>query len=99
MKRIIAIAVIILAACSTPPAAHQTQLGYVQACTAYGAAFTAALDARKAGKLSPGQIKSIGQVDAQITPICTGALPADPQAAAIQITTAIATMATIQGGK
>lgn len=107
MKRIIAIvAIAILSACATPPAsstvtptAQKIQVTVTQACTAYGAAFTAALDARRAGKLSPAQIKSIGAIDAQITPVCTGTLPADTQAAVIQITAAIANMALAQGVK
>jgi hypothetical protein len=98
MKRIIAIAaIIILSACSTPPTTQSVQVTYTQACTAYDGAFKAALDARKAGKLSPTQIQTIGKIDAQITPLCTGALPADPQAAVVQITSAIATMAATQG--
>lgn len=107
MKRIIAIiAIAILAACATPPVSptvtptvQKIQATVTQACTAYGAAFSAALDARRAGKLSLAQIKSIGAIDAQVTPICTGALPADTQAAVIQITAAIANMAIAQGAK
>ena len=102
MKKLLCIfAILTLTACaSTPHTPEQTaQLGYVQACTAYGAAFSAALDARKAGKLSAGQIKSIGEVDAQITPVCTGTLPTDTQSAVVKITAAIASLAAIQGVK
>ncbi len=72
---------------------QSAQVTYVQACAAYGAAFSAALDARQAGKLSQAQIRQISLIDTQITPICTGPLPADPTAATQQITAAVTTMA------
>jgi hypothetical protein len=88
-----------LAACSSingPQATAQSaQASYVRACTAYGAAFEAALHAREAGKLSTAQISQVGQIDKQITPICTGQLPADPVAATQQITAAITSLAVL----
>ena len=93
----IALSVAILSGCSTTP--QSTQVTYTQACTAYSGAFSAALDARKAGRLTPGQVQSIGRIDAQITPLCTGALPTDTQSAVAKITAAIASMAAIQGAK
>jgi hypothetical protein len=64
----------------------------VQACTAYGAAFEGALQLRIAGKLSAAQVDQVSALDAQITPICTGPLPADADAATRQITTAVTTL-------
>lgn len=103
MKRIIAvIAIAILSACATtqtPQTASSTQsvqVTYTQACTAYSGAFSAALDARKAGKLTPSMIASIGAIDAQITPLCTGSLPANIQSAVTAITSATAAIASEQ---
>lgn len=106
MKRFILLiaAAVMLAACTTagqPPTTQQTQVAYVQACAAYSAAFSAAIAARQAGKLTPEQIQQISLIEAQITPICTGPLPADPTAATQQITTAVTTLgvlAATQGG-
>jgi len=78
-----------LAGCATTQSAQQ---GYVEACTAYGAAFTSAVQLRQAGKLNPAQIDAVAKVDAQITPLCTGPLPADPQTATAQITAAVTTL-------
>jgi len=88
-----------LAACSSitgPQATTQSaQVSYVRACTAYGAAFEAALHAREAGKLTSAQISQVGQIDKQITPICTGQLPTDPVAATQQITAALTSLAVL----
>ena len=72
---------------------QSTQVTYVQACAAYGATFSAALQAREAGKLSVQNIKQISAIEKEITPICTGALPADPTGAIQQITAAVTRMA------
>lgn len=82
-----------LAACTTT---QTTQTGYVQACAAYGVAFDAALHAREAGKLNQAQIDQVTLIDSQITPLCTGPLPADPEAATVQITTAVTTLGLIE---
>jgi len=81
---------------ATPQSA---QIAYTQACAAYGAAFDAALQMRIAGKLTQVQIDQVTMVDAQITPICTGALPADPTSATQQITAAVTTLAILEAIK
>ena len=85
----------------TGPAAtpQSAQIAYTQACSAYGAAFEGALQMRIAGKLNQSQIDQVTMVDAQITPICTGALPADPVAATQQITAAVTTLAILEAIK
>ncbi|MEL5850120.1 MAG: hypothetical protein U7M05_12295 [Candidatus Igneacidithiobacillus chanchocoensis] len=88
---------LLLTACATTT--QQTQVQYVQACTAYGAAFNAALALREAGKLTPAQINQVNLLDSQITPICTGPLPADPQAATAQVTAAVTTLAIIEAAQ
>lgn len=74
---------------------QSAQASYVQACDAYGAAFTGALVARQAGKLNQSQIDQVTLLDAQITPICTGPLPADPALKTQQIAAAVTTMVVI----
>ena len=85
----------------TGPAAttQSAQVAYTQACAAYGAAFEGALQMRIAGKLNQAQIDQVTMVDAQITPICTGALPADPVSATQQITAAVTTLAILEAIK
>lgn len=83
-----------ITACSVPPAtstsaAPSVQVAYAQACAAYGAAFSGALQMRKADKLNQAQIDQVTLLDSQITPICTGPLPADAAAATQQITAAV----------
>jgi hypothetical protein len=90
---IAAISAALVAGCSTTPA---TQTGYTQACAAYGAAFEVALQARKAGKLNRAQIDQVTLVDSQVTPLCTGALPADPAAATQQITAAVTALTILE---
>ena len=86
-----------LAACATTTPQAQTQ--YVQACAAYGAALTTAATLRKDGKLTAAQIAQVSLVDQQITPICTGPLPANPTAQTQQITAALTTLAIMTGAK
>lgn len=94
---IIGILVVALTGCNSitsPQATTQSaQVTYVQACGAYNAAFKAALDARVAGKLNASQIAQVSLVDSQITPICTGPLPADPTVATQQVTAAVTSLA------
>jgi uncharacterized protein YceK len=107
MKKLIlwaAIAVMALTAgCAAITGSNATtqsaQVSYVQACAAYDAAFNAALQARAQGKLNPAQISQVNLIDAQITPICTGPLPADPVSATNQITTAVTTLAIMEAVK
>ncbi len=75
--------------------ARSPQATYVQACSSYGTAFAVALAARKAGKLNQSQIDTVTLLDAQITPICTGPFPQDPDVKVQQITAAVTTMAII----
>lgn len=90
MKKLLPLlALAMLAGCATTQSA---QVGYTQACAAYGVAFNGALQLRLAGKLTQPQIDQVTVIDSQITPICTGPLPANPTAAAAQITAAVTTM-------
>jgi len=86
----------IIGPAATPQSA---QIAYTQACAAYGAAFEGALQMRIAGKLNQAQIDQVTTVDAQITPICTGALPVDPASATQQITAAVTTLAIFEAIK
>jgi hypothetical protein len=99
-KIIIVIQLFLLAACaslSSPSATTQSaQAAYVQSCAAYGAAFATATELRSAGKLNQAQIDQVTLLDQQITPICTGPLPADPTAATQQVTAAITSLAILE---
>lgn len=92
-----------LAGCVTPnpnlTPQQSTNLTYTQACAAYGAAFSAALQLRLAGKLNQAQIDQVTLLDSQVTPICTGPLPADSTAAAQQVTAAVTTLTILELAK
>lgn len=89
MKKVLALcSALLLGACATQTP-QQADAGFVQACSAYGSALTAAAKLRVAGKLSPQAIQQIDMVDATVTPICTGPLPANPAAAVTQINAAV----------
>jgi hypothetical protein len=75
---------------------QSTQVSYVQACAGYGVAFNTALNLRIANKLTPAQIDQVTLIDSQITPICTGPLPVNPEAATVQITAAVTSLALIE---
>jgi len=95
MKRFLLIcAAMLLAGCATTT--QQAQVQYVQACGAYASAFQAAVTLRSAGKLNAAQIKAVSEADAQITPICTGPLPADPTTATTQVTAAVTTLGLLE---
>lgn len=90
MKRVLSfLASIALAGCATTQSAQQD---YVAACSAYNAAFSTALTLRQQGKLTPAQVQAVSDLDAQATPLCTGALPSDPTVATQQITAAATTL-------
>jgi uncharacterized lipoprotein YajG len=93
MKKLIIIALLALAGCATT---QSTQVAYVQACGTYAAALNIAVSMLKADKLTPAEITQITALDAQIYPICTGALPVDPTAATQQITAAITTLTILE---
>jgi hypothetical protein len=101
MKSLLLITVLALAGCATAPNTdpRAAQLQYAEACGAYGVAFATALQLRVAGKLNQSQITQITLVDSQITPICTGTLPANPAEAAAKVTQAITSLATIEAMK
>lgn len=87
---------LLLTGCASSSVQNQSpQVTYVQACSSYGTAFAVALAARKAGKLSQSQIDTVTLLDAQITPICTGPFPQDPDVKVQQISAAVTTMAII----
>ena len=99
MKKIIPVILsLVLTACATPPAAslQAQQVQYVQACSAYGVAFSAALQMHIDGKLNLAQVNQVTILDSQITPICTGPLPVNPAVVTQQITAAIASLAIIE---
>ena len=83
-----------LTACATNNSTTQpnVQVTFVQACGAYESAFGVAVQLRINGQLSPAAIKDISIIDSQVTPICTGPMPADSNTAVAQITTAIASL-------
>lgn len=88
-----------LSGCSAPAGnqpSPSAQVSYAQACAAYGGLFATALELRKAGKLNRAQIDQVTLLDSEITPICTGPLPADTDAAAQQITSAVTTLTLIE---
>ena len=99
MKYLVIAIALLLAGCATPQTLQDTHVQYTQACTAYGAAFSTALQLRVAGKLNKSQIAQVGAIDSQITPICTGPLPADTAAATKQITQAVITLGIIEAVK
>jgi hypothetical protein len=88
----------VLAACQTMPGhgAQSTQVTSTQACASWGAAFDVALQLRKAGKLNRAQIDQITLLDSQVTPICTGPMPTDPDTAAKQVTAAVTTLTILE---
>lgn len=101
-KTLISIAALVLAGCAafSPTATtQQVQTQYVQACIAYGTAFSAALQLREANKLSPSEIAQVSLADSQITPLCTGSLPPNPQAAMQQITGAVTALTILEAAK
>ncbi len=103
MKKLAILAVLALAGCASitgPNATPQTaQVTYTQACAAYGAAFSGALQMRKAGQLNRAQIDQVTLLDSQITPICTGPLPKDPTVATTQITAAVTALTILQAAQ
>jgi PBP1b-binding outer membrane lipoprotein LpoB len=98
MKRLALIfaAALAVSGCATT---QSTQVSYTQACAAYGAAFETMLQLRVAGKLNQPQIDQVTLLDSQVTPICTGPLPADPTAAATQVTAAVTALTIIEVSK
>lgn len=94
MKSIVLLA-LLLVACANQPV-QQVQTNYIQACSAYGAALNTMADLRAQHKLSAATVNQITAVDNQITPICSGSLPADPAAATTQIINATAQLAAFE---
>lgn len=84
-----------LSACATTTT-QQAQMAYVQSCATYNAALGAAVTMRQAGKLNDVQIKQISLIESQVTPICTGSLPVNPQSATTQITAAVTSLAILE---
>lgn len=85
---------------STPKAQRQaTQMNYTQACSAWGAALSTAIQLRIAGKLTPNEIDQITLLDSQVSPICTGPLPTDSTAVTQQVTAAVTTLTLLELAK
>lgn len=99
-KPVAAVLLLALAGCASQPqnadSAIAVQMTTVQACAAYGAVFTTALSLRKMNKLNPSQIQQITLLDNQITPICTGNLPADSTEAVAKVTGAVTALTAIE---
>jgi hypothetical protein len=92
---VLALLGISLAAC----ASHTTQnaqVTYTQSCAAYGGAFNVMVALRKADKLTQPQINQVTLIDSQITPLCTGPLPADLDAATQQVTAAVTALTILE---
>jgi hypothetical protein len=87
-----------MAAC-TSVTTQSAQVTYTQSCAAYGGAFNVALALRKAGKLNQSQIDQVTLIDSQITPLCTGPLPADPETATTQVTAAVTALTILEAVK
>lgn len=98
MKKLIVLSIIValMSACSFTGTTQSAQVKYVQACAAYSSALNTAVTLREQKKLSAKQISEITVVDNQITPICTGPLPASPDAATQQVTAAITTLTVLE---
>lgn len=91
---------LLLASCAAPSTQSPApQVTYTQACAAYGAAFASALQLRHAGRLNRAQIDQVTLLDNQVTPICTGAMPADATAATQQITAAVTALTILEATK
>lgn len=91
MKKIFAIAMLLaLTACATQQVTLEQQ--YVQGCTAYNAAFKTVNSLDRQDKLSTAEIATVLKVDAVVTPLCTGKMPADLNASVAQITQATTTL-------
>lgn len=88
MKKYLLLSLLALTACATTQTPLDTQKQFVQACSAYNAAFVAVLQLREAGKLNTAQIAAISVIDTDISPLCTGALPTDAATATQRITIA-----------
>lgn len=101
MKRSILFVSILLAltGCASTAQAPAPQVAYTQACAAYGVAFSGVLQLRKAGKLDALQVSQVSLIDSQVTPICTGLLPADANAATQQITAAVTALTIMEAVK
>lgn len=89
-------AALLLAGCASTTSPQTAQVTYTQACAAYGAAFASALQLRKAGKLNQTQVDQVSLLDGQITPICTGPLPADATAVTQQVTAAVTALTILE---
>lgn len=89
-------------ATSTAPALtplQQAQIAFAHQCTLYGDALKLAAQLRSAGKLSQQAIDQINIVDSHNTPLCTGPLPTDLNAATAQIVGAVAAVGVAEGVK
>jgi hypothetical protein len=84
-----------MAAC-TSVSVQNAQVTYTQSCAAYGGAFDVMVALRKAGKLNQSQIDQVTIIDSQITPLCTGPLPQDLDAAAAQVTAAVTALTILE---
>ena len=84
-----------IAACTTVPT-QSAQVTYTQSCAAYGGAFDVMIALRKGGKLNQAQIDQVTLIDSQITPLCTGPLPKDLDAATVQVTAAVTALTILE---
>jgi len=87
-----------VSACSTV-STQSAHVAYTRSCAAYGGAFDVMIALRKGGKLNPAQIDQVTIIDSQITPICTGPLPQDLDAATAQVTAAVTSLTILEAVK
>ena len=89
MKRLlISLSIVLLIGCASVPPENQ----FVQSCQIYDGVLKSALVAAQDGYLSPVQVANLKLINSQVTPICLGPIPTDPQVAVAQITAAVTTL-------
>jgi hypothetical protein len=87
-----------ITACTTV-STQNAKVTYTQSCAAYGGAFDVMIALRKGGKLNQAQIDQVTLIDSQVTPLCTGPLPQDLDAATAQITGAVTALTILEAVK
>jgi galactitol-specific phosphotransferase system IIB component len=78
---------------------QQPKVSLAQACTAYGAALSAATQANTAKQLTKAQVITVSSADAQASPLCSGLTPVDPVAAISTVTAATTTITAVLATK
>ena len=82
---------LLLAGCVNAPQAtpaQQQAITFAQACSGYAAALSSAIALNNQGKLAKSQVQAITLIDADISPICTGPVPANNNVLITKVTAA-----------